>query len=439
MTDLSQVRTTNYLKQLRGSVLYKAGAILATFLAMPLMVRYLGVEVFGIWATMLTLVSWVMLFDLGIGNGLKNKVAESLARNDRAAAASYVSTAYVAIGSVSLVLLLALVVISGWLPWQVIFNTLAVSDAVLQEAVITLACFVFINFWISLVNQVFHGLQSSAYVVLGQFVSNALALLLVFALYLFAASSLTHMVWAFGLALIAANVTLSLILFRQHRELFPSVLAFDRGKVGSLLSLGVKFFVVQFAVIVIFMTDKILISQLLGPAEVTPYEVLFKLFSLFTVAQGLILAPLWPAYSDAYARSDLEWIRKQLKKQIILAFALLLSAVAAACLGPLIVHLWMGDAVNVSRPLYFMFALFIGLSVWNNVFAYFVNAIGKLSVQLVTALLAACLNIPLSIFFVRDCGMGAEGVLLATVASLSIYGLVGPLEVYKLTRKTASC
>lgn len=38
---------------------------------MPIMIKYLGAEQFGIWATMLTLITWVMLFDFGIGNGLK--------------------------------------------------------------------------------------------------------------------------------------------------------------------------------------------------------------------------------------------------------------------------------------------------------------------------------------------------------------------------------
>ena len=43
---------------------------------------------------MLTLVTWVMIFDLGVGNGLKNKIAENIAIKQMNKAQSYVSTAY---------------------------------------------------------------------------------------------------------------------------------------------------------------------------------------------------------------------------------------------------------------------------------------------------------------------------------------------------------
>lgn len=401
---------------------------------MPLALKYLGVEVFGVWATMLTLVSWITLFDLGIGNGLKNKVAESLASKGSVMAASYISTAYTVIGAVSLVLLFAFFVLYRWLPWQQIFNTEKVPASILQEAVFTLAFFVFVNFWVSLVGQIYQGLQKSSYVVAGQFGSNILALLLVFALSHLAESSLIYMVWAYGLALLTVNVILSLVLFLQQKELRPSLVAFDKEKMRSLLSLGVRFFIIQFSAVLIFMTDKVLISQLLGPAEVTPYEVLFKLFGLFTVLHSLILAPLWPAYSDAYTKGDMPWIQVQLRKQVLLVLPFFLAAAFVAWQGPLIVKLWMGNVLQIPHPTYVFFAVFISVSIWSNVFSYFVNAIGKTNVQTLTAIIAAGINIPLSILFVRCFGMGVEGIILASIVSVSIYALAGPLEVYQIVK-----
>src|SRR5690606_1488661 len=340
-------------------------------------------------------VSWITLFDLGIGNGLKNKVAESLASKGGVMAASYISTAYTVIGAVSLVLLFTFFVLYRWLPWQQIFNTEKVPASVLQEAVFTLAFFVFVNFWVSLVGQIYQGLQKSSYVVAGQFGSNILALLLVFALSHLTESSLIYMVWAYGLALLTVNVILSLVLFLQQKELRPSLVAFDKEKMRSLLSLGVRFFIIQFSVVLIFMTDKILISQLLGPAEVTPYEVLFKLFGLFTVLHSLLLAPLWPAYSDAYTKGDMPWIQVQLRKQVLLVLPFFLAAAFVAWQGPLIVKLWMGNVLQIPHSTYVFFAVFISVSVWSNVFSYFVNAIGKTNVQTLTAIIAAGINIPL--------------------------------------------
>ncbi len=72
MNNHSEVRTTNFLSQIRKSFVFKLGAILSTFIAIPIMIKYLGLEIFGIWSTMLTLITWVMLFDLGIGNHYNN-------------------------------------------------------------------------------------------------------------------------------------------------------------------------------------------------------------------------------------------------------------------------------------------------------------------------------------------------------------------------------
>lgn len=434
MTDTQKARSFNYKKQLKGSAVFKLGAVLANFLAMPIMIDYLGVELFGVWATMLTLLTWVMLFDLGIGNGLRNKITESLAKNRPDTASEYISTAYGLVGLISLVLFLVFLVANVWLPWQRVFNTTLVPEKILSEAAVTLGFFIFLNFWISLVNQIFQGLQKTSLMVLGQFLSNILALVFVFFLSVYTKNSLIFLVWAYGLSLVLSNGMLSIYFLSVHSEVRPKIALFDISKVSALFSLGMRFFIIQLAVLVIFMSDKILITQLLGPQYVTSYEVIFKLFSVFTVLHAMVLAPLWPAYSDAHAKGDMSWIRNQLKKQIKLGMLIFVLAILLALIGPLIVELWIGKNGTAPHSLYMLFALFVVVSVWNNIFAYFVNAINELSVQLWTAVLAGLLNIPLSILLVKYVGMGVGGVVVATLLSLSIYSFVGPLQVFRIIK-----
>ena len=101
---VSQDRTNNYVRQVKGSVLFKGLAVAATFLAVPLMIRYLGQEQYGIWSTLLSIMSWVVFFDLGIGNGLRNKLAESLAKHQVSEAAGYIASGYTWIGAISVLL-----------------------------------------------------------------------------------------------------------------------------------------------------------------------------------------------------------------------------------------------------------------------------------------------------------------------------------------------
>lgn len=436
--NLSEFRSYNYLTQLKGSALYKIGSIATTFLAMPIMIKYLGVEQFGTWATMLTLITWVMLFDLGIGNGLKNKVSESLAQDSPEQAAGYISTAYVLIGFTSLGLFIFFLIANIWLHWQSIFNIQTIAESDLKRTIITLSFFIFFNFWISLVNQIYHGLQKSSVVIMGQFISNLIALLLISLLYRFSTPSIFFMALAYGISLVLTNSILTMLTFKKHHELIPKWQYFERKKVNSLLSLGVKFFVIQLAVLIIFVTDKILITQMLGSEYVTPYEVLFKLFSVITIIHGLIIAPLWPAYSDAYQRGHLDWIRSSIKQQIKIGFLLFLITLIIAATGKFLVNLWIGDEIKVSSNLYYLFALFITLSTWSNIFACFVNATNRITVQLYSSIFAALINIPLSIYFVNQVGLGLEGIILATIISLSIFSIVGPIQAFKILKEKAS-
>jgi len=60
----------------------------------PVAINYLGKVEYGIWLTLASILSWLINLDFGIGNGLRNKLAESLALNDLKLARIYVSTSY---------------------------------------------------------------------------------------------------------------------------------------------------------------------------------------------------------------------------------------------------------------------------------------------------------------------------------------------------------
>jgi O-antigen/teichoic acid export membrane protein len=81
---------------------YKGGSILASFLLVPLTINYLDTENYGIWLTLSSFIAWFSFFDIGLGNGLRNKFAEAKAKGDMTLARGYVSSAYFTIGVVSI-------------------------------------------------------------------------------------------------------------------------------------------------------------------------------------------------------------------------------------------------------------------------------------------------------------------------------------------------
>lgn len=436
---VSQKRTRNYISQIRGSFVFKGLAVVASFFAIPLMIRYLGQEQFGIWSTLLSIMSWIVFFDLGIGNGLRNKVTEALAKDNITEASSYISSGYSLIGLISFCLFIIAAIVTFYIPWQKVFNTTIVNEEILKRTVLISVLFITLNFWISLINQILNAVQKTSAIVFGQFISNILVLTFVFTLIKQTYPSLYYLAVAYGVSLIISNSSLSLWFYNKRRDLIPS-LSLDMQHIRPILSLGLQFFTIQLAVLVIFTTDKILITQFFGPSYVTQYDVVFKLFGIITLIHSLITAPLWSSYTDAYHRGDIVWIKAILRKQFMIFGIIVLNVMIMIPVAKPIIALWIGEYLEISMPLVISMGAFIIISTWSNIFAYVVNGIGKIEFQLFSSIIAMIINIPLAIYFTKYLGFGVNGIILATCTSLSLFAIIGPIQVYVILKdKNPSC
>lgn len=464
MSDMvSQQRTRNYISQIKGSVVFKGLAVAASFFTIPLMIRYLGQEIFGVWSTLLSIMSWVVFFDLGIGNGLRNKLAESLAKNQTLEAARFISSSYSLIGLISFILFAIMATATFFIPWQQVFNTQVVTETTLRYTVLIATFFICLNFWISLINQVLNAVQKTSLVVFGQLISNVMALAFVVILtegtlnklisqfYIFYKSnadegwkeiarsflsfpeisdaSLLYLVTLYGLSLVISNVLLSFWFYRRHRELLPKP-SWDGSHCRPLLSLGLQFFTIQVAALVIFTTDKMLITQLFGPQSVTQYDVVFKLFSIITLVHSLITVPLWSSYTDAYHRQDFVWIKQILHKQLMIFGIVVLAVIALGLMAKPIIKLWIGADLEVSVPLVISIGVFILVSSWNNIFGFVLGGIGKIRLGSFYTIITAGLNIPVCYFFAIKLDLGVPGIVWGTVVSIFISAFISPLQVY---------
>ena len=68
--------------------------MVAGLLMIPLALNYLNPTKYGVWLILSSLIAWVNFFDIGLGNGLRNKLAEALASQEFVRARTYVSTTY---------------------------------------------------------------------------------------------------------------------------------------------------------------------------------------------------------------------------------------------------------------------------------------------------------------------------------------------------------
>ena len=87
-------RTVRANKNIVASGFIKLADTLVYLLLVPLTLGYLNAYEYGIWLTLNSMLTWINSFDVGLGNGLRNKLAIALAEGNRSSARIYVSTTF---------------------------------------------------------------------------------------------------------------------------------------------------------------------------------------------------------------------------------------------------------------------------------------------------------------------------------------------------------
>jgi O-antigen/teichoic acid export membrane protein len=396
--------------------------MVAGFVIVPVVLHHLGSERYGVFATITAIAGLVGWADLGIGNGLINEVAASQGRDDRDSLARAVSTAFFALLGLAIVLAVVFAVVYPFVPWRSVFNVGGNAASGVGAAAAAFAVGVLLAIPLAVVQRTEIGMQEGFVASAWQAAGSLIGLTGVLAAVVFGAS-LPYIVLAVSLAPAIALAGNALQLFYRSRTwLRPSIGQVDRATAGRLLRTGSLFFVLQLAVAVAYESDALVLTQILGPPAVTAYSVTMRIFLVVPTFAGFVLAPLWPAYSEAIARGDAQWVRETLRRA--LRGGLLLSVSGAAILAlvarPLI-HLWTG--IRPSFLLVGAAATWIVVMTTAAVFAAFLNGARVIRAQIVLALLMMTVNLGLSIAFTH--WVGVSGVIWGSVASqLSVVAIV---------------
>jgi O-antigen/teichoic acid export membrane protein len=183
-----------------------------------------------------------------------------------------------------------------------------------------------------------------------------------------------------------------------------------------MIQTGSEFFVLQIAGLVVFNSDNLIVTHYLGPAEVAPYSVTWRLVGYASIAQTLISPALWPAFSETFARGDLQWVRSTFRRTMWITMSTTLAfCVVFACGGRTIIRIWASRAAVPTQELLLLMCVWVMLFTFMTNTAIVLAAKGKTQLLAWCGLAAAVLNIGLSIYWVKR--IGAPGVILGTIVS----------------------
>jgi O-antigen/teichoic acid export membrane protein len=411
-------------------------AVLAGLVTVPLTVGYLGAECYGVWMTMGSVLSWINVADLGLGNGLTNALARSQVEGRPERARAYVSAAFWTLSGIAAVIGIVAWLVWPWLDWAWLFNVRSpeARAQVGPAAAVALALFL-VGFPFSIVNKVHAALQEGALASWWSATASVLSLLALVAVTR-QAHSLGWLVFAASGALLLATLANGAWLFGWHKRwLRPSLFALRRETSAELAGTGSLYFTIQIATLLLFQTDNVIIARWLGPEQVTPYNVAWRLFSYTTLLQIVVFPYLWPAYAEAFARRDLAWIRRtfRLNAWAAVVAGLLLSLPLVLAGRPLI-RAWAGESAVPPA------SLLLWMAAWSVVYggmsavACLLNGSGQVRGLTVSASLTAVTNLALSILFARRFGL--PGVMAGTVVAYLLFSVVPvSLEARRVVRR----
>ncbi|GAB3576058.1 O-antigen export protein [Spirosoma luteolum] len=408
-----------------------------SLILVPLTIDYLSKETYGTWLTISSIVTMLTFFDIGIGNGLRNKLAEAVSRDDKVLARSYVTTAYVAFGWLQAAFIVLFILGIQFVPWQRILNTTIDSEN-LQRVVLIAMVSISAKLVLDILSYVLFALQRSGLVSLINFVSNSLILAGTYTLTKLTQTDMSLLAIVTFISPIVVLLVASVVLYiGPLQEYRPALALYNKQYIRDLLSLGYKFFVIQMAVIVLFYTDNLVITQLFGPGEVTTYNVAFRYFNAINTIFIIAITPYWSAFTEAFVKNDRSWMNRTYRHLQKLWLGLVILVVVMILVADVVYAFWVSDRVVVPKLLSVTTGLFVVISCWNNVTVAVVNGVGKVRLQLYYSLASAALNIPLAILFGKYLQLGSAGVMLATSLSLSIGSVVGGLQAKKILNGTA--
>ena len=112
--ETSQKRSSLLRKNILVSFLIKGWSAVVVFLMVPVTLHCLGDYKNGVWLTISSLLLWIDNMDIGLGNGLRNKLAAHIAHGETARARSLVSSTFAMLTCIMLpamVVLLAIILI----------------------------------------------------------------------------------------------------------------------------------------------------------------------------------------------------------------------------------------------------------------------------------------------------------------------------------------
>lgn len=418
-------RTLRAKKNISVSFISKGISIFVSFLIVPLTLGFVGKVEYGIWMTISSIIHWFAFFDIGLGNGLRNKLAEALAKNDKETAKIYISSTYALITIIAIVMFIGFYIAANFISWNSALNTDVLPNKELFDIVVMVFFFFCLGFVLKVVSSILQAMQKYALNDIIGLTAQILGLIGIYILVQTTDGSLFYLCLVYGSKTAIILLLASIILFSGSLKDFRPIPKYvNLKKALPLMNLGAWFFINQILYLIVTQTSVILVIQFFGPEDVTIFNLAKRYMTIVSMLYIMILTPFLSAFTEAYTKNEFDWIKSTMKQINIIWLVASFGTILTIFGYKLFFHLWVGDKIIVPFSLIIALGVSSILGTWNSTLTLFLNGIGKIRLQFYVQVFQAFLFIPLCyLFYKLDFGLPSlvvPGIIFA-ILSVAIF------------------
>lgn len=421
------------------SFVIRGAALVVSLFTMPAYLRFFDNNAsLGIWFTIFAVLNWVLMFDLGLGNGLRNKLPGCLVNDDKEKAKQYIASTYAGITALVLIWAVIGVFLIQTVDWNSFLNiskTIVNPNALKLSIGITF-CGVMLQFVLKTITSILYAIQKSAIVNLLSLITSILTLTLV--LIIPSAGTEQNLIHMAVVNIIAANVPFliaTFIVFRTElKDYIPKYRHVSKDCAIEVLDIGIILLWLTLVMMVISSTNELLITKLTNSSNVVAFQVYYKIFNTISSIFALALAPIWSAVTKATAENEYPWIRKLYKRLLYMSMGVFACEMLVVPFLQFLVNIWLGKGYIITDyRIAIIFVFSSSIFFLHNVNTSVANGMSFFNVQKIWMTFAAIVDIPLAILLVKMTGSWV-GIILANILALLPFEVIEIIEFNKMIK-----
>jgi O-antigen/teichoic acid export membrane protein/O-antigen ligase len=398
---LGKGNTPVLAKNLFGTLIIKGLAIFISFFSVTVFSRFFNDDnAYGLWLALLSILSWIMTFDMGLGNGMKNKLIESFQKGTVERSKQIIVSCYISTLFISFALLIIGISLVFVIDLNSLFNiaeTIISKNALRIVTIITLfgICSEFV---LKNIIYIFHALQKQIFSGLFSLISTTS--LLIFAL-IFRFDNVASQLYAVSIAYVMfytlPYIVGSIIVFNKKlKAIKPKIADFKINVAKEIMGIGLLFFLAQISLLFLNSSNQILISNIYGPSVVVDYTKYTKLFNVVLSIFTIMCTALWAAIGKSFVSGNIKWIKKMNKNFLGVATIMtILCGLIVLFLQP-IFNIWLGEAtIMVDWLIALICWISVSIRFFTSLSSSISNGIQTLKTQIICLIIGAIVKIPL--------------------------------------------